>query len=125
MKLYVDDIRKVPGDDWIIARNVNDAIRVLAQMEFDEISLDHDISHQLAMETGVSRPYPCSECFCAVAFYIGEKYKFSEDIGSYPKITLHTSNPVGAEKMKNILKDYNLECEIKLSGFTNRLEQEV
>lgn len=143
IKLFVDDIRSAPSDDWVVSRNVNEAIRTIAQFECEEISLDHDISHQLAMETGVSRPYPCSECFCAVAYFIGEKYwidrkidkvvdKFEKDEGLHvarplggPKLILHTSSPIGAEKMKNILQDYGLTCIIKMTGISNRLEMEV
>ncbi len=124
IKLWIDDIRNAPSDEWVIARTITDAIRILAQWDIEEISLDHDISHQVAIGR-VSRPYPCDECFCAVAYFILEKYVDNRSAG-YPKITLHTSNPVGAEKMKNILKDGNIDCEIKMTGIiANRLEMEV
>ena len=119
IKLYVDDIRKIPDKTWEIARTVNDAIRIIAQWEIKEISLDHDIHHAVTLP-GLEGPFnkgsvPCEECFCAVAFFIGEKR--SKFPNHHPKITLHTANPVGAEKMKNILKDYGLECEVKMVGF--------
>lgn len=122
IKLFIDDIRNAPDDSWVVARTINNAIRTLAQWEVTNISLDHDISHQVAVGK-VSRPYPCDECFCAVAFFIGEmRSKFPN---GHPNIILHTSNPVGAEKMKNILNDYGLDCVIKLSGISNRLETEI
>ena len=121
IKLWVDDIRHAPDTTWVVARTVTEAIRILAQWEVEEISLDHDISHQLVMEA-VSRPYPCTENFTAVAYFIAEKYQK----GSAPKITLHTSNPVGALRMQNILKDYAIESRIKMTGIpANRLEMEV
>lgn len=119
MKLFIDDIRNAPDDSWTVARTVTEAIRALNRFSFDEISLDHDISHQVTIGN-LGRPYPCEECFCAVAYFIGSMSKTST-----PKITLHTSNPVGADEMKAILKDYKLESEVKLSGISNRLEMEV
>ncbi len=144
IKLWVDDIRFAPTDDWVVVRSITEAIRTLAQWDIEEVSLDHDISHQVAIGK-VSRPYPCDECFCAVAYYIGEKYWIDRDMENEviesadipkelkgkimrpllgPKILVHTSNPVGAEKIKNILKDYGLTCTIKMSGLSNRLEME-
>ena len=124
IKLFVDDIRNAPDTSWVVARTVTDAIRTLAQWEVKDISLDHDISHQVAIGK-VSRPYPCDECFCAVAYFIGELTAGRLQGVEPPNITLHTSNPVGADKMRNILKDYDLDCVIKLSGISNRLETEV
>lgn len=125
IKLFVDDIRNAPTDDWVVARTVTEAIRTIANFKIEEISLDHDISHQVSIGN-VSRPYPCDECFCSVAHFIGATYRNLASIGGQklPKITLHTANPVGAEKMKNILKDYDLESEIIKSDISNRLEME-
>lgn len=125
MKLYVDDIRNAPDENWTVARTVLSAIRAIKMFDFDEISLDHDISHQVAIGS-LSRPYPCDETFEAVALYIAEKYH--TDMGvprSYPKITLHTSNPVGAEKMKGVLAEVGIPSEIRMTGLSNRLEMET
>lgn len=133
MKLWVDDIRNAPDESWAVARTVTSAIRAIAQFDCTEISLDHDISHQVAVGA-LSRPFPCEETFEAVAHYIAAKYWHDKPISKelsvarlnlYPKITLHTSNPVGAEKMKSILKDVGIDCTIKLTGAANRLEMEV
>ncbi len=127
IKLWVDDIRNAPDESWTVARTVTSAITALSKFEVTECSLDYDISHQVTVG-GLSRPYPCEETFQAVAYFIGEKYQGSERDEyhhEYPKITLHTSNPVGAEKMKSILKEYGLDSEIKLTGMTNRLEMEI
>lgn len=52
MKLYVDDIRNAPDETWTVARSVDSAISFISQFgaEIDEISLDHDISHQVAVD---------------------------------------------------------------------------
>lgn len=121
MKLWVDDIRNAPDETWHIARTVTAAIRALAQYDFEEISLDHDISHQVVLST-LSRPYPCEETFEGVAHYIASKYShtFAE-----PKITIHSSNPVGSDRMKAILKAAGFEATLTPSHLANRLEMEV
>jgi hypothetical protein len=58
MKLFIDDLRNAPDDSWIVVRTVTGAIRALATMEVDIISLDHDISHQVSVD-GNSRPFAC------------------------------------------------------------------
>lgn len=123
MKLWVDDIRNAPDDSWNVARTVGAAIRAIAMFGDDikEISLDHDISHQVTIGT-LGRPYPCDETFQAVAHYIALRY--GGTIG-YPHITLHTSNPVGAADMKSILNNAKILCDVKMTGIANRLELEV
>lgn len=105
MKLFVDDIRRPYDDSWATARTVSEAIRLIAQYDFNEISLDHDIGHEVVVDM-VWRAYPCLETFEAVAWFIREKYKTKKDIS--PKIILHTGNRPAAEKMQNILGDSGL-----------------
>lgn len=119
MKLWVDDIRNAPGDDWVVARTITDAIRTIAKFDLDEISLDHDISHQVGMGA-LSRPYPCPECFCAVAYFLSAK-KFLIPT----KITIHTANPVGGEEMMKIFLDSGILAELRPMGMINRLEMEA
>lgn len=51
MKLFVDDMRNAPDDSWVVARKVEQAIRLLAVQNFDEVSLDHDIENRPDDET--------------------------------------------------------------------------
>lgn len=124
MKLWIDDIRNAPDDSWLVARTIGAAIRAIARTDFDEISLDHDISHQVGMGAR-SRPYPCEETFQSVAYFIG--MKANTNLGTLPpkKITLHTSNPIGAQEMKKILEEYGIKSEIKMMGAANRLEMNI
>lgn len=123
MKLWVDDIRKAPDDSWTVARNVTEAIRILSRFRhFDEISLDHDISHfENLDEKDVDQEVKaCTECFCAVAYYIAEKWyvqaRFEDsEFATYalritPAITLHTANPVGGDEMFAVLKDRGIKA---------------
>lgn len=122
MKLFVDDIRNAPDQSWHVARTVDSAIRAIAQFNFEEISLDHDISHQVIM-TGVERPYPCLETFQPVAHFIGMKFSAT---GNKPaKLYVHSSNPVGANSIVDVLKGYGLQASSTLGKAANRLELEV
>jgi hypothetical protein len=66
-KLYIDDLRNSPDDSWIVVRTLTGAIRVLATMDVDVISLDHDISHYVSVD-GNARPFACvlnDQVFCS------------------------------------------------------------
>jgi hypothetical protein len=134
MKLWIDDIRTPPDDSWHICRDVSSAIRALDMFwpEVTDINLDHDISHQIVM--GMSRPFPCTETFEAVARFIAmikrnngirresALQRYEGEPEWTPGIRLHTSNTVGAYMMRNILEDVGLGCTIELAKGANRLE---
>lgn len=119
MKLWVDDIRKAP-DGWTHAKTVTEAIRLLDNNIVEEVSLDHDISHDIMLDNGnvVCRPYPCGETFEPVARFI--KSIYPPNPCQSIRINIHTANPAGAERMKNILKDYDVT--ITLGRPVNRWE---
>lgn len=120
MKLWVDDIRAAPDDTWTVARTVTSAIRAIARYDFEVISLDHDISHQVTVGA-LGRPYPCEETFAAVAYYIAAKYN-----GVCPaRIIFHTSNQVAGDEMSQMLAENGIASEKKYMGAANRLEMEV
>jgi hypothetical protein len=97
MKLFVDDERPCPLG-WELARTVTEVIRKLDTMYFDEVSLDFDAGFD--------------ETFEPVARFI--KYYlivYSEHTGL--KITIHSANREGAERMRLILKDAGIISEYK------------
>lgn len=127
MKLFVDDIRSAPDSSWTVVRSVTDAIRMLSRLEFDEISLDHDISHyeNLDEKDIEQKVYACNETFEPVARYIVEKYWLSKQVKNgltlsrlcfVPKITVHSANPIGAENIYTLLKDVGIPSTIKKYG---------
>ena len=140
MKLWVDDIRNAPDDTWHVCRTVNAAVRCMYRFkgEIREISLDHDISHQVGMD-GLSRPYPCEETFQAVAYYVAELWMLERNLevhgdksgigvlspGISPKVTIHSSNPIGSREMQAILKESGIAAELRPMGAANRLEMEL
>lgn len=97
--LFVDDIRKLPDDTWQLARNISEAIRAINMFDFDIISLDHDIEGS-------------RETFDVVGLFLAEKYRNKT---TKPKIIIHTANPVGRQRFKNILDGFDIT--IKELGF--------
>lgn len=122
-RLWVDDIRAAPDTSWVVARTVTSAIRFLAMFDVGECSLDHDISHQVSVGS-VSRPYPCLETFQAVAHFIGMKH-LAKPKALVPKLYIHSSNPVGADTLADILGNYGLTASATLGKAANRLEMEI
>lgn len=122
MKLYIDDIRPAP-EGWQQARTVTDAIRFLSQFgkEVDEISLDHDISYAVEV-AGTQRPFPSPENFSAVARFMVAYYHEVAN-SKRPEIIIHTANPVGAQDLADILKEFR--GRIEPASRVNRLESEV
>ena len=120
MKLFVDDIRNAPDDGWVVARTVRAAFNALDNFEFDVVSLDHDISHQVALGK-LSRPYPCDETFAIVATYLGVISRGRE---KQPEVIIHSANPIGANIIVGICEKYNLQYRIMPYKPANRLEAE-
>lgn len=100
VKLWADDIRAAPVG-WHWAKTVTEAVRILASLDVTDVSLDHDISHDIMMDSGrvVCRPFPCGETFEPVAWFIVFKNKPM-------RVNIHTANPAGAERLKGILEHF-------------------
>lgn len=99
-KLYVDDVRPLPEmylkeGSWQASKTVWEALTKLELIDFEEISLDHDLG-----------------CF------IGNKELTGYDIvlwladrkqqGLYvpPIIHVHSANPVGRDRMQSLIDRY-------------------
>lgn len=96
MKLYVDDIRKAPDDSWHVVRTITEAVRILANHEVKECSLDHDIACYLWR----GQEHTSNETFVPIAYFIALMPESMR-----PEIVrIHTANPVGGEILASILK---------------------
>lgn len=127
MKLWVDDIRPAP-EGWERARSVTEAIRILATIDVEEVSLDHDISMKVMVgdeEAGYSepRPFRSNETFEPVAYFLKCANDASWISSGRIKVTIHTANSVAARKMADILSCF--EPEVRLSKPCNRFEFDV
>lgn len=125
MRLWVDDIRNAPSEDWTVARTSISAIRFIAFFgeDIEEISLDHDISHQVSIGSKLQRPFPCEETFQSVAYFIAAFYKGKKS----PTVILHSSNVLGVEAMQQALfkLGFTGKIDVQMKGIANRLEMEI
>ena len=121
MKLYIDDFRDParfrPEENWIWAKTNTEAIRILETfpLDIDEIAIDHDIAHLhtqtelrelLGQEPGEDSPIgimtACGETFEAVAHFLSLWARIYNR--SNIPVTVHTSNPDGAQRLRRILE---------------------
>lgn len=87
LNLFLDDLRKCPPN-FALAKNVDEAIKIIKKYEIGIISLDHDLGN-LDGKT-LSTGYDFVKYFCANGFKCDEIY-------------IHTDNPVGRENMYHTL----------------------
>ena len=87
INLYVDDIRRCPND-FVVARNYDEAIELLNNKKINILSLDHDLGID---EHGVEKNG-----------YDIVKYICERGI-SPKKIYIHTDNVVGRDNMYHTL----------------------
>jgi len=103
MKLFVDDIRRCP-DEWEVARTNTKAIRILATMPVEEISIDHDICCQMASVTGSAHGgtvHTSNETYMPVVYYL-----LAMPRELRPKrVLIHTANTYAGNIMMELLKD--------------------
>lgn len=91
MKLWVDDIRKMPSWYDVWAKDASEAIAVLSTKKVTHLSLDHDLGDNM---DGIS-----------VANWIEEAILTRNGmLDSAPKIQLHTANAVGRGNMQRALQ---------------------
>ena len=117
LKLWVDDLRIEPAD-WVWAKTVTEAIRILDTQDVEEVSLDHDITHNFEVDYhGGTNTFGCSETYEAVARFIAAKP------GNVKRVHIHTSNPGGAQRMALIIG--GAQPQIKLSRRLGKIYEEA
>ena len=123
MKVYVDDLRKLPDDSWTLARTNTEAIRLLATGHVEEISIDHDICVPGDVNISASvRRRLCigQETFQPIFYYI----TLMPEAIRPKKITIHTANPAEAVRMHGLLKDHGIESEMKEGHYNIDLNED-
>lgn len=126
-KFFFDDVRKSPGPEWRVARDVPQAKFFLANEQFDVWALDHDIG----MEMLCNRCYNSSELSKKLPNGLVDMDNFKEMEAKYADgcvhqetgtalvkwmienikvwpglVIIHSSNPYGAERMAGMLALY-------------------
>jgi hypothetical protein len=91
MQLYVDDMRKAPSSDWVVAHTYAEAINRLRTCNVTTMSLDHDLGARM---TGYD-----------ICLWMSDPVH--QDMFEWPTvIILHTSNTVGRDNMRQLLAHY-------------------
>lgn len=113
MKLYVDDIRPAPSDEWTLARTIDEAKRLLGTDTVVIASLDHDMGACPACEHeglhigDMTTPETTFMHWCPHA---SDGYGLVCWMIEYdhvpPSVYVHSMNPVGRARMLAALNTY-------------------
>lgn len=119
IKIWHDDIRKAP-DGWLWARTNESAKNLLVKLQgqVSEISLDHDLGLE---ELDPDAYVMLNGEEAHVSFLAGQSEITGYDLVNWmcvmqlvpPKVTIHSWNPAGAQKMALKLNDCGYDCIIK------------
>lgn len=98
--LYVDDERPLPDGyaeaGWTVARTFHEAVTKLELIEFDEVSLDHDLGHRSVYGHREMTGYDILNWL--------ERRKMMDEGYTPPIVHVHTANSEGRRKMDAIVK---------------------
>lgn len=100
MKLWVDDIAAPPDDEWVWATTPEQAVRLLANFEFDTVSLDYDCRHKAIIEEKEVE-LKCDTGFEIVAWFIVAVNSTEPRIKT---VGIHSGNCIGRDTLKSILR---------------------
>lgn len=99
-KLWIDDTRILPEKYinegcWCWARSGYEALLKLELIEFEEVSIDHDLQTFIGNKE--------LNGYDIVGWLVQRKHD-----GYYvpPKIRVHSANPVDVEKMEDLIRKY-------------------
>lgn len=96
-KLWLDDCRTPPSEEWHWCKTADEAMDYLAGFYVSEVSLDHDLGSDFD-------PVPAKTGY-EVACYIEAEAR----AGRLPRLKwrVHSANPVGLERMMAVLGNAN------------------
>ena len=114
MKVWHDDVRAAP-EGWVRARNNDEAKRLLLTGEVTEISLDHD----LGADDAEQFERDSEEWWNAMA-RAGQSVETGFSLVEWmcqtgnvpPKVTIHSWNPAGADRMAARLNFFGHDCTV-------------
>lgn len=95
IKIWVDDIRTPPSEEWIWVKSVNDAI---TEIIYDELHVEDEGEIYL-----ISLDHDAGEFACDGGDYIRLLDWLEETGRNYP-IRIHGANAVGVENMRRIIE---------------------
>ena len=108
MKLWLDDERPAP-EGWVLAKNLEEAKRLMATGEVSEASLDHDLGLRKIGTKTVQLPNGETEEQDVTLEENGTQFvDWMINTNHWPKTKprVHSMNPVGAARMRQMLDRY-------------------
>lgn len=92
MKIWVDDVRPIPNEAYVVVKSVDDCIREICGCEDLHISIELiDLDHDAGIYS------------CCGGDYI-KILDWLEKTGRNYPIRIHSMNPVGVENMRRIIR---------------------
>ena len=96
--LWVDDTRPIPSDcgpEWTSARTAYEALLKLELLQFESVSLDHDLATFVGNVelTGYD-----------ILMWLVERKMRGEYVP--PNVKVHCANPVGRQKMQQVISQH-------------------
>jgi hypothetical protein len=106
MKLYLDDIRKAPDDSWTVVRNFEEFQKYIEEHGLPAVvSFDHDLGHgQAYTKPRGKRVWIPREKFEEIRDGYDACKWMLENYGMPDDVRIHSMNPVGAERIRNLIK---------------------
>ena len=95
MKLWIDDVRTPPSDDWVWIKSVNDAI---TEIIYDELNVEYEGEIYL-----ISLDHDAGDYAYDGGDYI-KLLDWLEETGRNYPIRIHSMNPVGVANMRAIIQ---------------------
>jgi hypothetical protein len=93
MKVFLDDVRATP-DGWVRAYTPEEVVELLRSGQVEVISLDFDLGFRGEEERRTGE---------VVLQWIEEKVFLGEADFTVPEIRIHSSNPVGRQRLERAL----------------------
>lgn len=125
MRLWLDDIRRPPDEDWVWARTVEQAVDAVgfAGEKITHMSLDHDLGlHELDPDQpgahllrGDGEMTGLDFVRWLISVYYNERAWLQNEFldVSECEFTIHSYNPIGARRMADELRAIGLRCYIE------------
>jgi hypothetical protein len=93
MRVFLDDVRPAP-EGWVRARTPEEVIELLRSGRVEALSLDFDLGFRGQKERRTGE---------VVLQWIEERVVRGDADFDLPEITIHSSNPVGRERLERAL----------------------
>jgi len=90
-KMFLDDIRQPPSDDWMVCRSSNEAIQYVEKHGMpDFISFDHDLGGN-------------DTAMVFLHYYIDKLWNGTDPP---PQYNIHSANPIGSNNIDSFMKSW-------------------